>query len=61
MKTTLTIDESGQELTETHGGVDIPANYSFKCINDFVHRHDVQFEDLQCLCLSLATYIQENK
>ena len=61
MKPVLTIDENGHALTETVNGVDIPANYSFECVNDFVHRHDTHFEELQYLCLALASYIEENK
>lgn len=55
----LTLDQDGSALTVTQEGITMPANYSFACINDFVHAHDTDFEDLQCLALGMATYIEQ--
>ncbi len=55
----LTIDQNGSALTVTQEGVTMPANYSFKCINDFVHARDTDFEDLQHLALGMAAYIEQ--
>ena len=54
----ITINENGLVLTETIEGITIPENYSFECINDFVHRYDTNFEDLQSLCLGMACEIE---
>lgn len=55
----LTLDQDGSALTITQEGITMPANYSFKCINDFVHAHDTDFESLQYLALGMATYIED--
>ena len=55
----LTITESGHALTETIQGVTMPADYTFATINDFVHRHDTNYEDLQYLCLGMASHIEK--
>jgi hypothetical protein len=57
----ITINENGFVLTETIEGITMPENYSFECINDFVHRHDTHFEDLQSLCLAMACEIERLK
>lgn len=57
----LTVNENGQALTETVDGVTIPADSSFATVNDFVHGTYVQFEDLQCLCLGLASELDKLK
>jgi hypothetical protein len=54
----ITINENGEVLTETIEGITIPENYSFSCINDFVHRHDTHYEELQALCLGMACEIE---
>lgn len=54
---TLTISESGTVLTETHDGIELPADYSFATINDFVHTHGRHFEELQYLALGMACKI----
>lgn len=33
----------------------MPADYSFATVNDYVHGMDAHFEDLQALCLGMAT------
>ena len=58
-RTTVTLDEAGNPLTETQEGITMPANYSFKTVNDFVHSRDVQYEDLECLCLGMANHIDD--
>ena len=60
MKMSLEIDgNTGNILTKTTEGYTFPYEYSFRCINDYVHRTDVSFEELQALCLGMATYIDE--
>ena len=54
----LTINESGKAITETQEGVTVPVDYSFECVNDFVHSHETQYEELQCLALGMANYIE---
>lgn len=56
-RTTRTLTPSGQVLTETQQGITMPADYSFATVNDYVHGMDVQFEDLQALCLGMACEI----
>lgn len=56
----LTIDaESGEPLTESMDGINMPANLSFKCVNEFVNSHNTHFEELQALCLGMATHIEK--
>ena len=54
----LTIDENGNALTVTQDGCTMPADYSFSCINDFVHHPNTHFEDLQHLALGMAAHIE---
>lgn len=59
-ETNLTIDaETGKASTETREGVTMPADYTFECVNDFVHGVHTQFEDLQALCLGMANHIEK--
>lgn len=51
---TLTIDNGGEVLTETLDGVTMPIDYSFEKVNGWIHGIDVQFEELQALCLGMA-------
>ena len=37
-----------------------PLSHSFKDVNDFIH-NDVDYEELQCLCLGLATELDNLK
>ncbi len=53
------LTESGQLLTETQDGITMPADYSFASVNDYVHGLDVNFEDLQYLCLGMANHIEK--
>jgi len=58
--TVVTYDGStGMALTETIEGCTMPADYTFACVNDFVHGADVQFEDLVYLCLGMAAHIEK--
>lgn len=55
----ITFNSEGKALTKTIEGITMPIDYSFESINDFVHGVDVMFEDLQCLCLGMACYIDK--
>lgn len=55
---TLIVDESGNPILEELAGNKMPANYSFECINNFVHCEDPSYEDLQCLALGMASKIR---
>lgn len=37
----------------------MPADYTFELVNDFVHGVDVNFEELQWLCLGMANEIDK--
>lgn len=54
----LTIDEKGYPITESIQGVAIPVDYSFHCVNDFVHSSATHFEELQSLCLGMSNHIE---
>ena len=60
-KSTLTFNEKGRAITETVEGVEMPAEMSFECVNEFIHSDNVDFEDLQCLCLGMVTEIEKYK
>lgn len=55
----LTINEDGKVLTETLEGVTMPFDYSFSTVNDFVHSIETQYEDLESLCLGMASHIEK--
>jgi len=50
-----TLNENGIALTETRDGVTMPVDCSFEKVNDWIHGIDVHFEELQALCLGMAT------
>lgn len=50
-----TVDENGTALTETRDGVTMPVDCSFEKVNDWIHGIDVQFEEVQALCLGMAS------
>jgi hypothetical protein len=50
-----TLDENGRALTETRDGVTMPVDCSFEKVNDWIHGIDVQFEEVQALCLGMAS------
>ena len=52
---TYTMDENGRALTETQDGVTMPVDCSFEMVNDWIHGIDVHFEELQALCLGMAS------
>lgn len=56
-RTTLTISESGVVLTEAYDGNEVPSDYSFSIVNDYVHAHGRHFEELQYLALGMANHI----
>ena len=56
---TTTIDETGKPLAECVDGTTCPSEYTFSCINDFVHSPETGFEELQGLCLGMATEIEK--
>ena len=49
-----TLNENGIVLTETRDGVTMPVDCSFEKVNDWIHGIDVQFEELQALCLGMS-------
>jgi hypothetical protein len=55
---TCTIDGAGVLLTIEQEGVSMPADYSFRCVNDYVHDSGRHFEELQCLALGMACEIE---
>ena len=59
MSHTLTVTEGGKALAETQDGITMPADYSFATVNDYVHGVDAGFEELQWLCLGMATHIEK--
>ena len=54
-----TFNNEGAAMTIQSDGVEYPAEYTFGCINDFVHSPGTGFEDLQNLCLGLITEIEK--
>lgn len=55
---TLILDEGGMPILEQCEGVTMPANYSFSCINNYVHCESPEYEDLQNLALSMSSHIE---
>lgn len=49
-----TLDENGTALTETQDGVTMPVDCSFEMVNDWIHGVDVQYEEIEALCLGMA-------
>lgn len=45
-------------ILETMSGVTMPADYSFECINNFVHCESPDYEDLQNLALGMSSHIE---
>lgn len=56
---TLILDEGGMPILEQCEGVTMPADYSFKCINNYVHCESPQYEDLQHLALGMSSHIED--
>ena len=59
MNMTHTFDENGIVLTETHEDITLPVDYSFASINDYIHHTGVTFEEIEALCLGMATHIDK--
>lgn len=57
-KQSFTIDQGGALLTIEQDGISMPADYSFACVNDYIHAVDRHFEELQCLALGMAGEIE---
>lgn len=55
----LTITQDGKALSEEVEGISMPADYSFATVNDYVHRNDRVYEELECLCLGMACHIDK--
>jgi hypothetical protein len=55
---TLILDEGGMLIIKQCEGATMPANYSFKCINNFVNCESPQYEDLQNLALGMSSHIE---
>ena len=60
-KSTLTISQDGVLLSETVDGINMPIDYGFASVNDWIHGIDVQFEEIQALCLGMASEIGQLK
>ena len=60
-KPTLILDEGGMPILEQCEGVIMPADYSFKCINNYVHCESPQYEDLENLALGMSLHIEALK
>lgn len=56
-----TFDNTGTALTETREGCTQPAELTFACVNNFVHDPNTDFEDLQALCLGLASELDKQR
>lgn len=57
MKTTTTFNDEGKAMTETCEEIEMPADYSFAMVNDYVHTAERQYEELESLCLGMACEI----
>jgi len=55
---TLIMNEKGTPILEKQDGVTMPANYSFECINNYVHCESPVYEDLQNLALGMSSHIE---
>lgn len=58
---TLIVNEKGAPILEQQDGITMPANYSFECINNFVHCESPQYEDLENLALGMSLHIEALK
>ena len=56
---TYTVTQEGRVLTETAQGFTFPADYSFETVNDYVHSVGRTYEELEALCLGMATHINK--
>ena len=53
------LNESGKPILVEYDGLIYPENYTFECINNFVHAESPQYEDLQNLALGMVNRIEE--
>lgn len=56
---TYTLDADGQALSVERDDCSAPADYSFACVNDYVHAPDRHFEELQYLALGMSGEIEK--
>lgn len=50
-----TLDEDGKALSETTEGISMPIDNSFESVNNWIHGTDVQYEEVEAVCLGLAS------
>jgi len=60
-KETVTFNEKGKALTIKCCGVEMPAELTFDSVNDFVHRIETTYEDLESLCLGMANELEKKE
>jgi len=60
-KETVTFNEDGKALTIKYCGVEMPAELTFESVNDFVHRIETTYEDLESLCLGMANELEKKQ
>jgi hypothetical protein len=58
-KPVMTYDETGKALVETVIDISQPADYRFATVNDFIHSPGRTYEELEALCLGIATHIEK--
>lgn len=58
-KPIVTYSESGKALVETCCDINLPADYSFATVNDFIHSPGRTYEELEALCLGMAVHIEK--
>lgn len=61
MKITTTFNNEGKAITETAEGIEMPADYSFATVNDYVYSPGRTYEELEALCLGMASEIDRLK
>ena len=57
-KMTLIIEDGKPSHETCEAGINMPANYTFECINHFVH-HIANYEDLEALALGMASKLEK--
>tara|TARA_R110000851_G_scaffold98055_1_gene212469 strand:- start:221 stop:475 length:255 start_codon:yes stop_codon:yes gene_type:complete len=50
-----TLNENGDMLAEETDGINLPSETTFEKVNGWIHGADVHFEEVQALCLGMAT------
>lgn len=57
MRTNTTFNNEGKAITETAEGIEMPSDYSFATVNDYVYSTGRTYEELEALCLGMAIEI----